>query len=162
MHDTVWRGIIHHHSLSCVVRCDWRLPYSCRQSMNVSAALQQSCAIPEAVARRAQGGLLPLEKSEASKRAAARAKKERAALDSSLKDANVTGILVVATLTAGSMAVCKVRRWWCCQFARATSSPPPLASACAPLMVAKVRQSGWGVTNLKEGPLSLSVFTMHQ
>lgn len=56
-----------------------------------------------------QGGLLLLEKSEAAKRAAARAERERAALDAGLKDAKVTGVLVVATLTAGAVAIGQVR-----------------------------------------------------
>jgi hypothetical protein len=59
-------------------------------------------------AANAQGGLLPLEKSEASKQAAARATRERAALREGLKDAKVTGILVVAALAAGAMAVGQV------------------------------------------------------
>ena len=56
----------------------------------------------------AQGGLLPLEKSEASRRAAARAKRERARLREGLKNPNTTGILAVAALTAAAMVVAQV------------------------------------------------------
>ena len=82
-----------------------QLPHSCRY---LHARDHTSPARLKSHAANAQGGLLPLEKSQASKRAAARAAKERAAVHDGLKDAKVTGILVVAALTAGAMAVMQV------------------------------------------------------
>lgn len=58
--------------------------------------------------RRLQGGLLSLQRSERSKRASARAQRERTAVETGLKSASSTGILVTAALTAGAMVVGQV------------------------------------------------------
>lgn len=91
--------------LDTCTACILQLPHSCRW---LHARHHTRPARLRSHAANAQGGLLPLEKSEASRRAAARAVKERAALHDGMKDAKVTGILVVAALTAGAMAVMQV------------------------------------------------------
>ena len=91
--------------LSTCTSCIQQLPHSCHWDMHAVTPAQHDLRSPAA---NAQGGLLPLEKSEASKRAAARAKRERAALREGLKNPNTTGILAVAALTAGAMVVAQV------------------------------------------------------